>query len=102
MRYIALAGILFLIAGCTTASTTHRLPAINQVVYCPSCNADLYQRVAGTSRTVFKRSDYVQLRFDMPVPRVGEENICPLCYNFLSTVGADGVTYVSYRDAIHD
>jgi hypothetical protein len=66
-----------IIAGCAT--TTDRLPAIGQAIYCPSCNADLYQRISGTSRTSYKRTDYSQMRYDCPAPLPGAEHICPLC-----------------------
>lgn len=107
MRYRTAAvfcAIIIALALVACEQTAYRLPPVGGVIYCPYANcpgndADgLYQRVTGTSRTAFRRSDYVQTRYDCPVPAVGMEHICPLCTRSITTVGADGLLYTHYRE----
>jgi len=97
MRITLIAVILlsFLVIGCTE----YKLPAVGQAVYCPRCDANLYQRVSGTSRTAFRRNDYAQMRYDMSIPYPGEEAWCPLCNQSIVERNADGdIIKVFYRD----
>lgn len=99
MRYALVAILLGLcLVACNGQGVSHRLPAVNQVIYCPQCDADLYYRVAGTSRTAFRRADYVPASFDVPVPRPGCENVCPLCHGLITRLGDDGLLYTQYRE----
>jgi hypothetical protein len=80
MIRIILTGFVIILAAVVASCTDQqRLPSIGQAIYCPSCDADLYQRVSGTSRTAYKRTDYAQMRYDCPAPLPGAEHICPLC-----------------------
>lgn len=92
--FLAILLCIFVIS-CDTAD--HRLPAVGQVIYCPHCDSNLYQRVSGTSRTAFKRSEYIQCRYDMPVPAVGEETVCPMCHKVI-VEERGGLLHTFYRD----
>jgi len=86
-----------LVACSSTDGIVHRLPPVGSVIYCPHCDTDLYYRVAGTSRTVYRRTDYAPASYDVPVPRLGAEHICPLCAQQITRTGDDGVQYTYWR-----
>ena len=98
MKRIILPVLLAAICLCAcNASGVHRLPPVGEVIYCQHCDTDLYYRVAGTSRTAFRRADYVPASFDVPVPRPGMETICPVCHREITTLRADGLLQTQYR-----
>lgn len=85
------------LAACNSVSATY--PAVGQVVYCPSCDRNLYERVSGTSRTAFRRAEYVPLYFDIDIPQPGAESLCPFCKHTIAQFDAHGyVERVYYRD----
>ena len=96
---LTLIAMILAVISASCATTTYRLPAIGQAIYCPHCDADLYQRVEGTSRTIYRRADYAQCRFDCPAPPPGEEHICPLCHQQI-TYMRDGIMWTHYRDRV--
>jgi len=109
MRYAGigcLIAICALLYGCQTENAGYRLPAVGQVIYCPYCDVDLYQRVSGTSRTAYRRADYAQLLFDVSVPDPGFEHMCPICGDEIVEWASLGVgegqyiTRVYYRDKV--
>jgi hypothetical protein len=81
------------------------LPDPGQVVYCPTCNRDLYIRLhgTGTTRTAFSRADYAPLYYDIDLPISGREAYCPFDGGDLVVRDGNGkVVRVHYRDRAAD